>query len=222
MKANRWMRLQTSILAVVPCLFAHVVSANTIINGDFENNTAAGTAFNLSNAQFNSTVADATAFGEASEIDLINGNPYGLLPQSGNWKLAIHRSSTGNNDTFTFNLSAPIVAGQTYTLDFYAQAVTVFDAGNGAVQVGVSSSATSFGSLVFSGVPSTAAWTHFSQDFVSPVNGSCLSVQTDPNAAPTWNHIDNFSLTPVPEPAALTLLAVGFAATVATRRKNVS
>ena len=201
----------------------HSFSANIILNGDFEINSTVGVSvYNMDNALFNTTVASATAFGGAQEIDLITaGSPYGLAPESGNWKLAIHRSSSGENDAFSFTLGSAIVAGQNYILDFYAQRVITFDAGNGAIQIGVSSSPTSFGTLVFSGVADSDAWTHFNQAFQSPVNGQYLTVQTDPNAAPTWNHLDNFSLTEVPEPAALSLFAAGVAATLARRRTKL-
>src|SRR4051794_38380890 len=80
---------------------------NLILNGDFEHNGATVTEYNLDNATFNAHVYHCTAFGTAQEIDLITGHPYGLPPQSGSWKLALHREYNGPNDAFSFNLSAP-------------------------------------------------------------------------------------------------------------------
>src|SRR5262245_39265898 len=87
---------------------------NLILNGDFEFNTAGGTFFNMNNAQFNGTVANATAFGTAEEIDLMTGNPYGLPPAHGNWKLGIASESGGTYDAFSFSLSMPVMTGRAY------------------------------------------------------------------------------------------------------------
>jgi hypothetical protein len=216
---SRTLRVSVLLAALVPS--APLIGANLILNGDFENNTASATMFNMQNALFTSTVAAATAFGTADEIDLITGSPFGLPPVSGNWKVAIHRSSSGNNDAFSLDLSAPVVAGQSYVLDFFAQRVTTFDAGVGAVQVGISGDATAFGTLLFSGVADTTSWTHFTFAFLAPVNGQFLTVQIDPDAAPTWAHLDNFSLTAVPEPTALALLMVGLGCAAVRRRGGV-
>jgi hypothetical protein len=220
--------MNTIFCRIVPIctLFAFLTlstlaGANMVINGDFENNTAAATLYNLSNAEFDNVVPNATAFGSASEIDLITtDSPYGLPPVSGLWKVAIHRSSSGNNDAFSLTLNTGVVAGQSYLLDFYAQRVTVFDAGAGAVTVGVSGSPTAFGTLVFSGVASDSSWTHFTQSFQAPVNGQYLTVQIDPAAAPTWVHVDDFTLSPVPEPAASSLLLVAISVAIVVARRT--
>jgi hypothetical protein len=198
-------------VAVLLTVSGQNVWANLILNGSFETNTAGSTMFNMSNATFNATVSNATAFGSAQEIDLITGAPFGSLPQSGNWKLAIHTVSPGGSfDAFTFNLSAPIVAGNTYKLEFYAQSVLDFDPDIAAVQVGLATNATSFGTQIFSGVPGTVGWTHFVHTFVAPTNATHLSVRPDPNAE-VWNHIDNFSLVEevaIPEPTSCVLLGI--------------
>ena len=185
---------------------------NLILNGDFENNGATSSQYNMSNAMFNSLVYNATAFGTGDEIDLMTtDSPYGLLPESGLWKLGIHKSGYpiyGNDDAFSFTLSSPLVAGQQYALSFYGQdVVSAQNPGGGQLQVGVSSTPTSFGTLVFAGTLGTNAWTHLTSTFVAPMSGLYLSVQVDPNAVPTWANIDNFSLTAVPEPETFALLS---------------
>jgi len=187
---------------------------NMILNGSFETNAAGSTRYNMANSTFNSIVGSATAFGTAEEIDLIAGNPYGSVPQNGNWKLALHTRSAAEYDAFSFSLSQPVLSGQTYVLDFYAQAVLNFTPTIGAVEVGLSNSPTSFGTTIFSGTPLSSAngWTHFSTIFLAPSNAQFLTVQTGSNF-PTWDHIDNFSLAVlVPEPSAgmLLLIAVAF------------
>ena len=184
---------------------------NLILNGDFENNGASSSQYNLSNALFNSLVHNATAFGTGDEIDLMTSDsPYGLPPQSGLWKAAIHKSgypNYGNDDAFSFTLSSPAVAGQQYALSFYGQLVATADnPGEGPVQVGLSVSPTAFGTLVFAGALATNGWSHVTATFAAPVNGLYLTVQIDPSATPTWAHIDNFSLTAIPEPGTFGLL----------------
>lgn len=71
-------------------LVASQAHANLILNGNIENNTAAATMFNMTNATFDATVSDATAFGVSEEIDLVTGTDFGVAPQSGSWKLGLH------------------------------------------------------------------------------------------------------------------------------------
>ena len=193
---------------------------NLILNGSFEDNTAGGTVFNMSNVEFNATVASATAFGDAEEIDLMDSSSgFGLAPVHGDFKLGIHRVSVeGGTDAFSFDLSSSIVAGTTYTIDFWADAETTFDPGTGPIEIGISSSATSFGTLVFtSGSLSTGTWSHFISDFVAPVSGDFLTVLPS-TSEETWAHIDDFSLTIVPGPATAALLGLG--GLLATRRRR--
>lgn len=189
--------------------------ANLIINGDIENNTASGSQFNMSNATFNAIVADATAFGTSEEIDLITALDFGIAPQSGNWKLGLHQRTKAPTqvDAFSFDLSSSVVSGNTYNLQFYAAGL--YNVPFGPVEIGLSDNATSFGTLIFSGTPtSSSAWTQFNHVFVAPFNVSFLTVR---NAVQhdMYAFVDNFSL--VPEPATLLLLGLG---AVMVRRKR--
>jgi len=201
-----------TLIVLVPVSLAQ----NLILNGSFEMNSATETMFNMSNGTFNSVVADATAFGDAEEIDLMLGAPYGLPPVDGKWKLGIHRQSVGGaTDAFAFHLSSPLVAGEVYHLDFYAHAETSFDPDVGPVEIGLSSSATSFGTLLFStGALSTTSWTHFTHSFMAPSSASFVTVQVGDTE--TWAHIDNFTL--VPEPASMLACGIGLAILAARRR----
>jgi len=213
LKAESKSRLIRGLLGGAFCATHFFCSGqNLILNGDFENNGASSSLYNLSNASFNSLVNNATAFGTGEEIDLMTtDSPYGLPPQSGLWKAAIHKSGYpyyGNDDAFSFTLSSPAVTGQQYALSFYAQIVGTSDnPGNGDVQVGLSGSSTAFGTLVFAGTPATNGWSHLAATFTAPVNGLYLTVQIDPGANPTWVHIDNFSLMAIPEPETFALLS---------------
>ena len=146
--------VRLSVMAAMALVMAPSLHAqNLIINGDFEINTASECDFNLDNIEFNATVSNATAFGTAEEIDVMtaaDGCGFGSPPQSGDTKLAIHSQSPGGRfDAFSLDLSSPIVAGNTYTLVFYAEPVFDFSPDAGAVEVGLSNNPTDFGTLVF-------------------------------------------------------------------------
>jgi hypothetical protein len=170
------------------------------MNGDFEVNQAIGCDFNLTNAAFDAEVAHATAFGTADEIDVMRsatGCGY-IAPYSGITKVAIHRQSVPNGkyDAFSLDLSMPVVAGQKYHLQFFAYADTLSEPNTGAVEVGLSSSPTDFGTLVATGYPgSSYMWYQFDFDITAPITGGYLTVREGDFLA--WDHIDTFSLVPI-------------------------
>lgn len=115
-------------------------NANMIINGDFENNTAAGTMYNMSNAEFSSVVANATAFGTSEELDLVaTGSGWGIDPESGSWKVGLHQRTDNltHVDAFSFDLSSPVISGNTYDLQFFAAGIYGYPLGQ--VEIGLSS-----------------------------------------------------------------------------------
>jgi hypothetical protein len=85
-----------------------------------------------------------------------------------------------------------------------------YNNGLGPVEIGLSNSASSFGTLIFSGTPTSAAeWTQFDYGFVAPVDALFLTVRnaTEPE---TYAFVDNFSLAvAVPAPGAILLGTLG-------------
>jgi hypothetical protein len=176
------------------------VGGEMILNGDFENHTfGAGCHFNLPNASFNLGMSSATAFGDAEEIDVMADGTcdWGNPPQSGATKLGMSRQGPVEpGDAFSFDLSTSIVSGELYEIEFYAHAVLdVFAPDIGDVEIGISTSNTSFGTLVFSGTPSPSGWTLLSTTFLAPIDASYLTVRVQ-EGVDAWVHIDNFSLVP--------------------------
>ena len=209
----------TTIVAAAALSCAAAASAqNMIINPSFESNTAGGSMSNMTNATFNATVNNATAFGADYVIDLYLVNPWGLPPVHGQWKLAIHKNSFGAVDAFSFDLNNAIVSGKLYHLEFWAHAETTFDPGNQPVEIGISNSAAAFGTLVYtSGGLAVNSWTQYTTNFVAPANASYLTVQNS-QGTNTWAHIDDFQLTLVPAPSSLALLGLGGVACARRRR----
>ncbi len=173
-----------------------------ILNGNFEITSFTGCDFNQLNASFTAGMSNATGFGTAEEIDVMvspTGCAFMLAPTSGSVKIGITSVSAGGIvDAFSFDLSAPLVSGEAYTLNFdaiaYAQG---FAPDTGDVQIGVSTVPNAFGTLVYSATPLGINWQSFGTTFVAPNNGQYLTVR-QVNAGDIWNHLDSFSLTPTP------------------------
>ncbi|KAA3606756.1 MAG: hypothetical protein DWQ01_17215 [Planctomycetota bacterium] len=184
-------------LAALASLSGGLAGQEMILNGDFENNSSSGCSFNLSNTAFTAVMDDATAFGSASEIDLMQTGTcgYGTSPQSGMAKVGIG-SAYGSTvvDAFSFHLSSPIVAGNDYQLSFWAHAIIeVWSPDVGTVEIGISSNPDDFGQQIYAGTPSALNWKNLVTSFTAPVSGSYLTVRQQGNTI-SWNHIDNFSL----------------------------
>ena len=216
----------STILATLTVAAALAVSApasaNLLLNGDLENNSAGGTLFNMSNAFFTSTVANATAFGTSNELDLVTSTAFGIAPQSGNWKVGMHQNtgSSSNRDQFSLDLSGPLSTGASYDLSFYGTGLS--GSPFGTIEVGVSTSASSFGSLIFSATPTSASvWDLFQTSFVAPIDATHLTFSVSP-VANGYAFVDNASLTAadaaVPLPASAVLLGSVMIAAGAYRR----
>lgn len=200
--------------------------ANFILNGDFEDNTATSTQFNLTNSSFNAIVANATSFNAGQgEIDLVTSNDFGIAPQSGDWKLGLHTSAIpGYFDVFSFDLSSMVVAGNIYSLQFFGAE----DVGYvGEIEIGLSSTATDFGTLIRTASPhSSSVWTQFDLVFLAPMNASFLTVRSAPTGGEErYSYVDNFSLTEsalpgVPLPATFWLFGSGLMWFVVARRRR--
>jgi len=180
------------------------IATSLLVNGDFETNSYPpnGCFFNQANATINANMPGITAFGPANEIDATRSPTnclFGGVPQSGESKLGIHRQSAqfGNiGDEFSFQLTGAVSSGSTYTITFYAWSILSGDPDIGTIDIGLSSVAAAFGTLVWTTAqPSTSSWSFMSTSFVAPVNASYLTVRVTPGLQ-AWIHVDNFALEP--------------------------
>ncbi len=166
------------------------VMAQAFLNGSFEINTAAACDYNMTNASFTTKMANSTAYGGGGELDIMQTTcPYGPS-QFGTWFVGLAAPS-GITDAFTTMLSAPLVAGTSYTMSFYDKGDIACCPPGMPVIIGISTVAGAAGTAVYTGpIPTGGVWNLRCFTFVAPNNGQHISIST---AGPTrWSHVDHF------------------------------
>ncbi len=223
MDTSTRIRLCAALAALL--LTATAQSASLLVNGSFENTTAGGTVFNPDNASFNAVMTGITAFGARQGIDIQTaGSGYGLSPQNGAYKVSPASDSGGTTEAFSLSMIGPLVVGESYQLSFYIERLIQSPFNGGTVQVGVSSSATSFGTQVALATAPNSGWLLSNSSFLAPIAASYLTVRLTTTQS-SWVGLDNFVLTgaaPVPEGGTAALLAAGLAVIggLQTRRRR--
>lgn len=220
-------RQPLAIVAAAASLFAAAGTAHAslILNGSFEDNSASANVWSPSNAVFNGYMNNVTAFGVREGIDIQTfGSGYGPDPIDGRWKVAPASDVGGTSEAFSMTLSAPLVVGQAYSLGFYLARQTSYPFDGGTVEIGLSTSATSFGTYLTSATAPDSGWLWATSNFLAPTAGAYLTVRVK-NDRSGWVALDDFELnpsSPVPEPqtAALLLAGLGVVGVVARRRRH--
>lgn len=205
---------------------AGAAHASLILNGSFEDNTASGNVWSPSNAQFNSIMSNVTAYGVREGIDIETvDSPYGQAPIDGNWKIAPASDLGGTSEEFSLTLAAPLVAGQSYDLSFYIERQVGLPFDGGSVDIGLSTSATSFGTYLMSATAPDSGWLLAGSSFVAPTAGEYLTVRVT-NDKSSWVALDDFvlnvSAVPEPQSVALLLAGLGVVGLVARRRTRAA
>lgn len=213
MQISSIVKLSASLSALALCTVAQ--SASLIVNGSFETNTAVTTVFNPSNGQFNSFMNGVTAYGAREGIDIQTfGSGFGQTPQNGSWKISPASDANGAAEEFSMTLIGQMVVGASYDLSFYVERLANGQFNGGSVQIGVSTSATSFGTQVAAATAPNGGWLLSTTTFFAPLPASYLTVRVT-NTQSSWVGLDNFTLTgpvaAVPEPATTALLLAGLA-----------
>ncbi len=165
--------------------------AQTFLNGDFENNTAGGNdQINLTNAAFNGMMASTTAFGTYGDMDIITSATWSGLAQSGSWYIALTGSGT---DMVAMQLSAPLVAGNSYSISFYDRGASGYTPY--PFQIGQSTNSTSFGTAIYTApvAPTIGVWTERVFTFIAPNNGQYITCTMTAGGLGDWAHTDNFT-----------------------------
>ncbi|MGD1915743.1 MAG: hypothetical protein ACFCBV_06105 [Phycisphaerales bacterium] len=227
---QRWALDVASGVGLLAMLAAPAMGQNLIVNPSFEDTTTDQTRFNLNNPEFDSFMANVTAFsdrpgtgGGIGELDIMDGRAgFSPLPADGLWKVGLTHGGDGAGiDAFSFDLLAPIQAGTLYTLSFQAVSVTeTFSPELAGLDIGISDVPDAFGTLIqTTDIISDDGWQRVQFDFLAPEDASFLTVQgtRGPDA---WSHLDDFSLVVVPAPGVGTIALVGAGLLLGRRRQR--
>jgi len=192
-------RLRTLLSAflVTTVMVVPLTAQNLVINGDLENHTFSGCAYNQSNFSFTSGMVGATGYGAGDEIDVMVGacGSYGPAGPVGQTCIGLAANGAPPFDALTMELSAPLVVGQSYTLEFHGMSsIQSFSPAQGAVRIGLSTAAGTAGtSLWTSPLLAPGAFAVESHTFTASVAATELSIEVDP-VSDCWLWLDGFSL----------------------------
>ncbi len=211
------MRIAAGIV-LIASLSAGASAVNIVQNGDFEDNSAGTTQFNVNNGVFGVFMAGGAAFGGSNELDIVTSTDFGIEAYSGKWKVGLHQNTgnDSNRDEFSLTLTQAVTAGQAIKVSF----ATVGLPGSpiGGIEIGLSNNASDFGTLIFGGNSGTStAWKVFTFEGVAPADGSFLTVRNSLERD-VYAFVDAVSLEVVPAPASLGAV-VGGAALLGRRRR---
>lgn len=210
------------LAAVVSVAAAGAAQASLVLNGSFETNSASDNVYNPSNATLNAVLSNFTAFGVREGIDLQTvGSGFGLAPVDGLWKVSPASDLGGNFEAFSMTLSGPLSVGESYDLSFYIERLISGPFDGGSVEIGLSTSATAFGDLVYTATAADAGWTKHSTSFIASNAGGYVTVRVTTDKS-SWVGLDNFVLTgnaSVPGPGSLGLVVLAMAGVGLVRRR---
>ncbi|MBT8231390.1 MAG: hypothetical protein HKO66_01275 [Saprospiraceae bacterium] len=190
------------ILLFILCFSANfITSQNIIIDGSCEGHNTNGCDYNNSDTNFNGHFTNLTAFtfNGSGEIDIMRSTScIGENPPVGATHLGIaHNGDLNRWDQFSFNLTTPIVAGADYDISFWLDVVQYSNQSEGNLEIGISTTSTSFGTLAFTATaPLIDPYTYITGSFTAPIAGNYLTVRPQATGATNrcWLHVDGFEL----------------------------
>ncbi len=180
-------------------LLALTASAQDLVNGNFETNTANGCFYGGpltgGNAGFNALITGVTAFGTFNEPDLHTFNCF-VNPIEGDWCAGIGSdSSSGRTDAISMALTSPLVVGRDYTLTFQSHDnPESFAPGEGDLIVGVSTQSTSFGTQIGTVDPTDGTWQLHTLTFTATEASTRITFEALTGLGITWVQIDDVQL----------------------------
>ncbi|HEX5624417.1 MAG TPA: T9SS type A sorting domain-containing protein [Saprospiraceae bacterium] len=171
------------------------LSGQTLLNGDFEVNKASDCTYNLEDRDFNRHFSGVRAFGKkyifsrkyVGESDIQTHGCY-VTPQSGDWCVGIGSDTT--TDAIALSLSAKLVPGKSYRLDFYVFGNTTFVSSLATLMIGSSTNDSTFGEFIDSVAPESMNWKAATMQFTAINDGSYITVKNARQRG--WNQVDHF------------------------------
>jgi len=194
----------SELLFVAACLLPATAEAQSFLNGNFEQNTFSGCAYNQTNINFNLGVPGCVAYGTGGvsygEIDVMYGPcaNYGPAGVIGACCLGLAAHNPNGVDALTLELSSPLVVGTSYTIYFWGfSPVLSFSAGAAQIEIGTSPTAGVGGTIVGTS-PNFGAveFENYSVTFTATAADSFISVAAVMQASTCWAWIDGFSIQP--------------------------
>ncbi len=167
--------------------------AQVILNGDFENNTAATCEFNLSNAEYSDKMLNSWGIGPNQELDIQTFTCGYAVPPSRNWFVSLSKIPPATYDELSLKLSSNLIAGNTYKISYLEFSADTFENEIVPLEIGLSTNAFDFGQLIYTSIPILNTWTLRTFSFVAPNNGDYITVRIDSaGTLKGWNFVDNF------------------------------
>jgi hypothetical protein len=165
-------------------------SAQTFLNGSFETTSSFfGCNYNLSNASFNSLMPNVNAYGAGQELDIMVNGCYVVGIADGSFCVALAANPT---DEIALALSTPLTMGNNYSFTFWSYSEISFRV-QGDVEIGASTSSSSFGTLIFTAATVPDTWVQHTVVFTAPNATTHITVR---NIAGDihWNRVDGFQM----------------------------
>lgn len=185
-----------SRLLLLSLLVATTLQSQTVLNGSFENTIAPpGCNYNISNATYTSYMMNSTAFGIYEAIDVVVNGCYVNNIPNGVFGVSLANDPTNNlyGEAISLALSAPLIIGSTYQIDFQATAVQYSTVTQGDLWIGVSTSPSSFGTIVDTANTVENVWNTYSFTFTATSAATNITVMPVPGVS-SWNCVDAFSI----------------------------
>lgn len=164
------------------------VSAQTLLNGGFENNTF-DCGYNLPNFIFNQGMQDVTAFGGKEEIDVMDEScGYGPAFEGEDFIAMFYHAHA---DAVALHLSAPLEPGRTYVLHFAVKNGLPPGEPAGKIRIGLSSLAFASGDLLFETPAAGQAWEELTVTFKPEQAYAFVTAEITPKPG-AWVFLDGF------------------------------
>jgi hypothetical protein len=165
--------------------------SQSLLNGDFEMNSANECEFNLANSDYTNKMSHSWAFGSGEEVDIQTFVCGYETPPTGSWFVSLSKDTEGNCDAISLELSEKLVPGHIYEISYWSSALM----GSTGLQFGLSDTNDSFGMQIFASQPVLNLWQQHTHSFVAPNSGRFITVRTDAaSLMGGWNLLDNLQI----------------------------
>ncbi len=190
-------------------LFTSSGNCQSIMNGDFEINSATTCQFNLYDTFYNGFMSNSWGFGgnTYSGLDIQTIGCGYAIPPSNLWFVSLSKNGVGGTGTFAISdaislkIDTPLIAGLMYQLSYYEFASDTFGNPITELEIGLSMDSLNFGQLIYASIPPLNSWIQRTFTFIAPIDGKYITVRNDLNGndsvftALGWNSIDRFEIT---------------------------